>query len=764
MKQHVVRIALGLIITLIFAVHAAKIKGVQIGFVNQLDNIIYDARLRLTMPRGVDDRIVILDIDERSLDPKTGLGRWPWGRDKIVTLLQKLFDKYGVVVSGFDVVFAEPDEGSGLPVLERLAKSRLREVSSFQSALQELRPQLDHDARFAGFLRGRPVVLGYYFNDDENALESGVLPAPVMQASTLAGRNVTFISGKGYGANLAAFQANAANAGHFNPRVDNDGVTRRVPMLYEYKGGYYEALSLAMVRVYLGLRDAAQAQSQTVVLPKINAGIAPDRFVGSKGYGGLEWLEVGPLAGARPLIVPVDDEVSALVPYRGPRGSFPYISLADVYFERVPPEKLKGKIALIGTSAPGLQDLRSTPVGSVYPGVEIHANLIAGMLDRNLKQKPPYMLGAEVLLVIVAGVVLSILVPFLSPLRATLVSVGALVLIAGLNLAVWSGLDMVLPLAGSLLMIASLFVINMAYGYFVEAKGKRKFTELFGQYVPPELVDKMAEDPEKYNMEPRAAELTILFSDVRDFTRISETLSPEDLREYINEYLTEMSNIIRGRHRGTLDKYIGDAIMAFWGAPMDDKEHAKNGVLAALEMQRQCPVLNEKFAARGWPPLRIGIGMNSGPVRVGDMGSRLRRAYTVMGDAVNVASRVEGRTKTYGVGILVGESTRRQVNGVVFREIDRIKVKGKEEAVTVYEPIGLESDVDKKTLDELKVWQQTLRAYRAQQWDQAEVNLLNLQRMNPDCVLYRAYAEKVAEYRRKPLPAEWDGVTVFDEK
>jgi adenylate cyclase len=766
LKQHIVRIALGLIITLLFVVHAAKIRNVQIGLVNQLDNIIYDTRLRLTMPGGVDDRIVILDIDERSLDPRA-LGRWPWGRDKILVLLQKLFDKYGVAVAGFDVVFAEPDEGSGLPVLERLAKSRLKDVSSFQSALAELRPQLDHDARFASFLRGRPVVLGYYFNHDDNALESGVLPAPVLDASTLAGRNVSFISGRGYGANLPEFQANAAGAGHFNPRVDDDGVSRRVPILYEYKGKYYEALSLAMVRVYLGLRDAARLQSQTVTLPRVTAGIPPDRFIAAKGYSGLEWLEVGPLAGTQPLVIPVDDEVSALVPYRGPRGSYPYISLADVYFDRVPADKLKGKIALIGTSAPGLQDLRSTPVGSVYPGVEIHANLIAGMLDRSLKQKPPYMLGAEVLLVIVGGVVLSILVPFLSPLRATLVSLSALVLITALNLGVWSGLGMVLPLAASVLMTITLFVINMAYGYFIEARGKRQFTELFGQYVPPELVDKMAEDPEsalKYNMEPRAAELTILFSDVRDFTRISETLSPEDLREYINEYLTQMSDIIRGKHRGTLDKYIGDAIMAFWGAPMDDKNHARNGVLAALEMQRQCPVLNEKFAARGWPPLKVGIGVNSGSVRVGDMGSKLRRAYTVMGDPVNAASRIEGRTKSYGVDILVGEATRRQVTDVVFREIDRIKVKGKNEAITVYEPIGLESEVDKKVLDELKLWQQTLRSYRTQQWDQAEVNLLNLQRMNPECPLYRIYADKVAEYRRKPLPAEWDGVTVFEEK
>ena len=763
MKQHVVRIALGLIITLIFVVHAAKLRGVQIGLVNQLDNIIYDARLRLTMPGGVDDRIVILDIDERSLDPRA-LGRWPWGRDKILTLLQKLFDKYGVAVAGFDVVFAEPDEGSGLPVLERLAKSRLKDVSSFQSALNELRPQLDHDARFASFLRGRPVVLAYYFNYDENALESGALPPPVLDASTLAGRNVSFIRGRGYGANLPAFQANAADAGHFNPRVDDDGVVRRDPMLHEYKGKYYEALSLAMVRVYLGLRDAARSQSQTVTLPKVTAGIPPDRFIAGKGYAGLEWLEVGPLVGADPLIVPVDEEVTALVPYRGPKGSFPYISLADVYFDRVPPEKLKGRIALIGTSAPGLQDLRSTPVGSVYPGVEIHANLIAGMLDRKLKQKPPYMLGAEVLLVILAGVMLSILVPFLSPLRATLVSLCALVVITALNLGVWSGLGMVLPLAGSLLMIISLFVVNMAYGYFIEARGKRKFTELFRQYVPPELVDKMAEDPDKYNMEPRAAELTILFSDVREFTSISEALSPEDLKEYINEYLTDMSNIIRARYRGTLDKYIGDAIMAFWNAPVEEKEHARSGVLAALEMQRECGQLNRKFAARGWPELKIGIGVNTGQVRVGDMGSKVRQAYTAMGDPVNVASRLEGRTKTYGVGILVGEATRRLATGVVFREVDKIKVKGKDEAVTVYEPIGLESEVDKKTLDELKLWQQMLRSYRAQQWDQAEVNLLNLQRLNPECVLYRVYADKVAEHRRKPLPAEWDGVTVFDEK
>src|SRR6185436_14566734 len=250
----------------------------------------------------------------------------------------------------------------------------------------------------------------------------------------------------------------------------------------------------------------------------------------------------------------------------------------------------------------------------------------------------------------------------------------------------------VLPLAGGVLMVAALYTMNMAYGYFVESRSKRQLAGRFGEYVPPELVDRMARDPGKYNMEPKDAELTILFCDVRDFTSITESLKAAELREYINEYLTTMSAIIRGRHRGTLDKYIGDAIMAFWGAPVEDPQHAHNAVLAAMAMHRQCAPLNARFAQRGWPALKIGIGVNSGTVRVGDMGSRLRRAYTAMGDAVNVASRLEGRTKAYGVGILVGEATRNRVQDVVFREIDRVKVKGKDEAITIYEPLGLQSE------------------------------------------------------------------------
>jgi len=754
LKQHIVRIALGMAVVLLFLGHAARLY--QVGFIIQLDNIIYDARLRLTMPGTVDERIVILDIDEKSLAVPE-LGRWPWGRDRISGLIEKLFDKYGVAVLGFDVVFAEPDESSGLRVLDQLARKELKEVTQFRAALEGLRPRLDHDGMFARAVQGRPVVLGYYFSSDEGARESGKLPEPVLPAGTFAGRNISFTSWRGYGANLPELQAGAASAGHFNPFVDPDGVSRRVPMLAEYKGQYYEALSLAMVRMLVGLQGAQDKNTRTVKLPDVVPGYPPDRFI-SKGYSGLEWIEVGPIR------VPVDDTVSAWIPYRGGRGSYPYISLADVFFDKVPVEKLQGRIALVGTSAPGLLDLRSTPVGEVYPGVEIHANMIAGMLDRTIKLKPPYMLGAEVILLIIGGVTLAFLLPFLGPLKATLVSLLGIVLVAGLNLMIWSGADMMLPLASALLMTAGLFALNMSYGYFVETRSKRQFTELFGQYVPPELVDKMAEDPEKYTMEPRKAELTILFSDVRGFTSISEALKPDELREYINDYLTEMSEIIRSGYKGTLDKYIGDAIMAFWGAPVDDLQHARNGVLAALAMQRECQVLNERFSSRGWPLLKIGVGVNSGNVRVGDMGSQVRRAYTVMGDPVNVASRLEGRTKYYGVGILVGEATKSAVSDVVFREVDRVKVKGKAEALTIYEPVGLESEVDKIVLDELKLWNQTLRAYRSQQWDPVEMNLLNLQRMHPDFRLYALYGERVAQFRRVAAPAGWDGVTAFDEK
>lgn len=747
-KKHLARIIIGLIVVLVFLVHSIGLWGLQLPLIEQLEAIIYDTRLRLTMPGGVDSRIIILDIDEKSLAEreKGGEGRWPWPRDRLALLLDKLFDKYEIAVLGFDVVFAERDESSGIRVLERLGAREFRDVPQYQSVLKQVKPQLEYDDIFARKMKGRPVVMGYIFSGEEQGLapKKGMLPLPIFAAEAFASRPIRTTSWNGYTANLEVLQKSAASAGHFNSHTDDDGIVRRVPMLAEYNGAYYEPLSLAMVRVLLGS-------------PPVKP-VSPDQALTPEGYPDLEWLEVGSLR------IPVDDTASALVPYRGRKGSFKYYSIVDVINDRIDPAELKGKIAIVGTTAPGLLDLRATPVDAVYPGVEVHANMIAGMLDGNIKQRPPYVVGAEFSLLLVTGLILALLLPVLNPLRLTLVTVLALVAVFGGNVAVFEHGHLVLPLASGVAMIIALYALNMAYGFFVEARGTRLITGLFGQYVPPELVEKMAENPEQFNMAPRAEELSVLFSDVRGFTTISEALTPEDLSHYINEYLTTMSLVIRERHRGTLDKYIGDAVMAFWGAPVADKDHARNAVLAALGMQSEAKKLNEKFKEKGWPTFKIGIGVNSGVMRVGDMGSKVRKAYTVMGDAVNLGSRLEGITKQYGADIIIGEGTKVLISGFICRELDRVRVKGKDEAVAIYQPLGLEGQIDQAKLDEMQLWNQALKYYRAQQWDHAELQLHNLKKTASDGVLYDEFLDRIKYWRANPPAADWDGAWKFETK
>ncbi|MHB1620115.1 MAG: CHASE2 domain-containing protein [Sulfuricella sp.] len=735
LKKHAIPIALGMAMLLVFLLHAAKV--VNIPLIQRIEAISYDARLQLTMPKTLDRRIVIVDIDEKSLAEE---GRWPWGRDKLAAMLDRLFDQYHVAVVGFDVVFAEKDESSGLKVLEQLSRKELKNIPQFQASLAQLRPQLDHDRIFAQKLASRPVVLGYYFTSNEDRV-SGLLPAPVFPAGSFKGSNTAFVVATGYGANLPEFQKAAHSAGHFNPLTDFDGVTRRVPMLMEYRGAYYESLSLAIIRT---LSD--------------NAGIQAVFEEGAGNVGdSLEWLRVGKLK------IPVDENVSALVPYRGKQGSFPYVSATDVLHGRVSSQELGGAIVLVGTTAPGLMDLRSTPVGAVYPGVEIHANLIAGMLDHNIKQKPAFIMGAEITEMLLLGLLLAFSLPLLSPIRASFTALSALLLVIGINLSLWQSANMVMPLAAAMLMIITLFILSMSYGFFVESRAKRQITGLFGQYVPPELVDEMSENPGNFTMEGESREMTVLFSDVRGFTTISEGLSPKELSRLMNEYMTPMTRIIH-KHRGTIDKYIGDAIMAFWGAPLADPEHSRHALLAALEMQQTLVVLREQFKTQGWPEIRIGVGLNTGTMSVGNMGSEFRMAYTVMGDAVNLASRLESLTKQYGVGIIVGEYTQKAVPDVVFRELDRVRVKGKDEPVAIYEPIGLAGQVEKAVLDEIELFHQVLTLYRAQNWDLAEVRLLDLQKRSPGSYLYQLYLERIAHFRADPPGVEWDGVFVFKTK
>jgi len=409
-------------------------------------------------------------------------------------------------------------------------------------------------------------------------------------------------------------------------------------------------------------------------------------------------------------------------------------------------------------------DLRSTPVSPVYPGVEVHANMIAGILDQNIKYQPAYVQAAELLILLLTGLLLALLLPSLNPLKASLLSLGVLLLALGINVWAWHA-NMVFPLASSVLMIPLLFVINMSYGFFMETKNKHYITGLFGQYIPKELVEEMSKNPESFSssMEGENREMTVLFSDVRGFTTISEGLPPKELTKLMNEYMTPMTYVIQ-KHRGTIDKYIGDAIMAFWGAPLDDPDHARNAILAGLEMQSTLDKLRPQFIQRGWPEIRIGVGLNTGTMHVGDMGSQFRRAYTVMGDAVNLGSRLEGITKQYGVGIIVGEQTRNAVTDIIFRELDRVRVKGKDQPVAIYEPIGLAADIGQEILAELKRFNEALTLYRAMSWDDAERLLIELQKSFPDSYLYTLYLERIRYFRSDPPESGWDGVFKFTTK
>lgn len=728
--RHTIRIGLSLTVLVLLLLNTASV--INIGFVKGLENYTYDARLNLMMPRTLDDRIVIVDIDEKSLREQ---GHWPWGRDKLAQLVDQLFDNYKIHTLGFDVVFPEKDESSGLKSLEQIATS-LGADDGFHQALLKLRPALDYDQLFASSLQNRNIVLGYYFHQDQNAVSVGALPTPSFVGS--AG----FHQANGYGANLEVLQKHAAGAGHFNPAPDADGISRKVPALINYEGNTYEALSLAVARAALGA--------------KLETGFAEGLGVNDH-YAGLEWLMLGDHR------IPVDGEVSILIPYRGGQGSFPYVSATDVLSGKVSPQVLKDRIVLIGTTAPGLMDLRATPVQHVYPGVEVHANVIAGILDQNIKERPAYMLGAEFLILLLTGLLLACLLPAMSPLWATLLTSAVLLSGIAFNLFVWQSANLVLPLASFLFLVVTVYVLNMSYGFFIESHGKRQLAGLFGQYVPPELVEEMAKDPSAFGLEGESREMTVLFSDVRGFTTISEGLDPKQLTQLMNEFLTPMTHVIH-HSRGTIDKYMGDAIMAFWGAPLRDPDHAKHALQAAMQMMSNLADLQAQFKAKGWPEINIGIGLNSGLMTVGNMGSQFRMAYTVMGDAVNLGSRLESLTKNYGVHIIISEFTKALVPDFIFRELDVVRVKGKDKPVTIYEPIGETAELDEALQDELRQYIDALRHFRAQNWGIAEQQFLHLQKRYPQRYLYQMYSERIGYFRQHLPGPDWDGVFTYETK
>jgi adenylate cyclase len=497
--------------------------------------------------------------------------------------------------------------------------------------------------------------------------------------------------------------------------------------------------------------------------PTVAPGFTNEKFL-SRSSQGMDRVLLQ--QGDKSLAIPVDERAATLVPFRGrggpSGGSFRYISAADVLAHRLPLASLKDKIVLLGTTAPGLLDLRVTPMSEAYPGVEAHANLISGLLDGNALLRPDYALGYEVVALLLAGLLLAIGLPLLSAFQAVGLSVVVVAVLVGINFWLYQAYGLVLPLASSLTMALTAFGLNMSYGYFVESRTKRELANLFGTYVPPELVDEMVKDPDAYSMQAANRELTVMFCDMRGFTKMSEKMEPIQLQALLNGVFSELTGLIRA-NKGTIDKYMGDCVMAFWGAPVETPEHARLAVKSALEMASAIHGINQQHHARGLPEIGIGIGLNTGTMCVGDMGSNIRRSYTVIGDAVNLGSRLEGLSKAYGVEIVVSETTRALAPDFAWQELDRVRVKGKGQAVAIYWPMA-DGALESEVATELKTWNSFLRAYRAQQWDQADVLLLNLVRMNPHKYLYQLYAERVSSMRLLPFDPEWDGATNFETK
>jgi adenylate cyclase len=746
-RKYGMRWMLGLALTLAALLHAMGVWSSHA--IERQDTLIGDLRMRLEPPL-LDPRIVIVDIDTRSL---AEVGRFPWSRNVMARLVDQLAGHYRAAAIGFDISFPEPDTSSGYAVLERLAQRELKDLPLMRARLAALKPALDYDGLFATALDGRPVVLGYNLSQD---LAKGVLPPPAFTVAELNGRTLDAYAGAGYEANIARLQAAARGAGSFTVVGDADGMVRSSSLLQRIGDGYYPSLALATAAVYLRA-DAI----------KPLFGASADTLSGlERASGGVDAIGMRLPGGWR--AIPAGAGLTTVVQFRGsggPRGgAFHYLSAADVLAGRAPGGLLQGAIVLVGTTAPGLSDLRATPVDKAYPGVEVHANVIKSILDGRFKRRPDYGFAIEFLLLGVTGVVLSLLLPALSPLPAVGAAGAAFVLAAGFNLYMYRMQDIVLDVFACLLLIVLLSVLNLAWGYLFEFRKGRALVARFGEYVAPELVARMAAHPEAYDMEGESRDLSVMFVDVRGFTTISEQLSPKTLREYINLYLTAMSEDIRASHQGTLDKYIGDAVMAFWGAPVAFADHAGRAVASALLMQASAARLDRTFRQRGWPGLQIGIGINSGIMHVGDMGSNIRRAYTVMGDAVNLAARLEGITKVYGVGIAVGEATRLAAPAFVYRELDRVRVKGKQAAVAIFEPLGKPADVGPDLLDELRDWDAALALVRARDWDAAAVRIAALRAAHPARRLYALYLERIDRYRLAPPDANWDGVTSFDTK
>ncbi|MBN2450030.1 MAG: adenylate/guanylate cyclase domain-containing protein [Lentisphaeria bacterium] len=705
--------------------------------VESIDSRIHDLMFRIRRRRAVPltGQVVIVDVNEDSLRE---LGQWPWPRTVMADVVRAI-GKQGPRVIGFDIVFAEPDRTSPKNAVARLAALSGQTIELPEEAA-------DNDVHLAEALGETNSILGYYFQLATTAAEARVEPTPeadlpcpefsiaVAEIEELLRQSAIPVAERAV-LNLPVVADSALSEGFFNTVPDGDGVTRRGSLFIRFGRVVYPSLALEMVREGLGESPLLQG------LPGV----------------GITTVALGER------LLPVTRQGQLVINFRGPPGTFPYVSAADVAGGRVPEGTFRGKYVLIGTSATGLLDLRATPVANAFPGVEVNAtildNILAGdplVYDKTLD------LSVGLALLVVFGVLLAAILAFLGPRAGALFGILVLLAIVYGNYRLFflnrRLVGLTYPYAG----LTSIFLAVSVANYFFEGKRKKFIQGAFSYYVSENVVETLLRNPEMLRLEGEEKELSVLFSDIRGFTSISETMTPRQLSAFLNEYLSAMTDVIMAGG-GTVDKFIGDAIMAFWGAPLDAPGHAALGVRAALGMRRRLDALRPEWEARGLPPIEIGIGINSGLMRVGNMGSMSRFDYTVMGDNVNLASRLEGLTKVYRNGTLVSEATRAAAGAAFFcRPIDLVRVKGRTEPVALFEPL-LEGEPAPELRREVDGLQRAMDGYRAREFAEAQALFTSLRDARPD-PLYELYLERLEHFREQPPPDDWDGVYTFKTK
>ncbi|WP_417782507.1 CHASE2 domain-containing protein [Terasakiella pusilla] len=699
-------------------------------------NKVFDMYQR-TEPREVKSRpVTIVDLDEESL---ATVGQWPWPRSIIGDMVANLF-RMGAGVVAFDMAFPEPD---------RLSPNMIADnVAGLDPALEEqLRSLPSNDEYFANIIRQTRVILGQAGFDRE--IEDQVHRPPVKKSIGFRGEkpNAFVPSLPSLVRNVPVLEEAAAGHGFFSLFPENDGIVRRVPTLFQFDGDIYTGLSIEMLRVATG---------RQTILATANS-------------NGVESVAI-----AKGLILPTDQK-GRVWPHFSKHDKAKYVSARDVLSGVVDPAMIKGKLILVGTSAVGLLDIRSTPVEGTLPGVEVHANVIESVFDQAFLERPNNMNGAEFLLTLAVGLILIILVPMIGA-KWTLI---LFALIAGGSGAtswyLFSEKKMLFDAGFAMFATLGIYVQLTYMGYAAEEAQKKQVRSAFSHYMSPALVERLAEDPSGLKLGGENRPMTLLFCDVRGFTSISELFDAEGLTKLINKFLTPLTNVILNR-QGTIDKYMGDCIMAFWNAPLDVENHEREGCLSALAMIDSLVEVNERLEKEaeeeGRPhiPLKIGIGLNTGVCCVGNMGSDQRFDYSVLGDPVNLASRLEGQSKAYGVTIVIGENTYKNVLDLACIELDLIQVKGKTEAVRIYSVLGDDTVAQKpEFIAYADHHAKLLQAYRNQEWAKVRDMIVSANQMIHELAmehhgLYALYEERMKEYEINPPAADWDGVFIATSK